>query len=293
MLLHRYFNSHAFETLKRAKLKTSRISSFNDSFEFLYFPTGKKLTPEEVQKNLPALLGNPTFRAGLKAAIEKESYPVIVEEIEELLLNNPQAVCELVSKIWPDIVEKTVLPIERRRQIVDRELRAICFSDPSRVVTQEEILLWSHYAKRNEGIRIGFEFPDGITDPFRISEITYEENRVEVVFSIGGEEPTLKALEKSATVKCKVWKYEKEFRLFTKVNHCKPEELTNCDSTKTLEHFLDFNREWVKFVDFGVFCPESEVHRIMTLLKTDYPNAVARRAEFHKTEYALEYKQVQ
>jgi hypothetical protein len=292
MLLHRYFNSHAFETLKRARLKTSRISSFNDSFEFLYFTTGKKLTPEEVQNNLPALLGNPAFRAGLKAAIEKQSYQVSVEEIEELLLNNPKVVCEHASKIWPDIVQRTELSIERRRQIVDQELRAICFSDPSKVIKQEEILLWSHYAKRHEGIRIGFEFPDGITEPFQISEITYQENRVEVVFSIGGEEATLKALEKSATVKSKVWKYEKEFRLFTKINHCKPEELTNCDSTKTLEHFLDFNREWVKFVDLGVFCPESEIHRIITLLKTDYPNAVARKAKFHKTEYALEYKQV-
>lgn len=293
MLLHRYFNSHAFETLESAKLKTSRISSFNDSFEFLYFTRGKKSTPEEVQKKLPALLGSPSFRAGLKAEIQKRSYPVSVEEIEGLLLRNPEAVCGHVSKIWPDIVQNTELSIERRRQIVDQELRAICFSDPSRVLKQEEILLWSHYAKRHEGVRIGFEFPDGIREPFQISEITYEENRVEVVFTIGCEEETLKALEKSATVKCAVWKYEKEFRLFTKINHCKPEELTNCDSTKTLEHFLDFNREWVKFVDFGVFCPKAETHRIITLLKKDYPNAVARKAEFHKTEYALEYKQVQ
>src|ERR1039458_3204709 len=149
MLLHRYFNSHAFETLKRARLKTSRISSFNDSFEFLYFTTGKKLRPEEVQKNLPALLGNPAFRAGLKAAIEKQSSPVSVEEIEELLLNNPKVVCDHASKIWPDIVQKTELSIERRRQIVDQELRTICLrlsmdNSVFWTISGQILLAWSH-----------------------------------------------------------------------------------------------------------------------------------------------------
>jgi hypothetical protein len=51
MLLHRYFGSHAFETLKEAKLKTSRISGFNDPFEFLINTTGK-MTPEQAQKRI-------------------------------------------------------------------------------------------------------------------------------------------------------------------------------------------------------------------------------------------------
>jgi hypothetical protein len=45
MLLHRYFGSHAFETLKEAKFKTSRITSFNDPFEFLFVTTGKFTAP--------------------------------------------------------------------------------------------------------------------------------------------------------------------------------------------------------------------------------------------------------
>jgi len=49
MLLHRYFNTHAFETLKDAKLKTSRISTFNDSFEFLYVSVGE-IKPEEAER---------------------------------------------------------------------------------------------------------------------------------------------------------------------------------------------------------------------------------------------------
>jgi hypothetical protein len=289
MLLHRYFNSHAFETLKRARLKTSRISSFNDSFEFLYFTVGKKMTQEEVAKDLPTLLNHPRFRQGLIDSNEKSGSPLNIQEVEQILKDYPTFTSEHAAQVWQEIVEKEELPIARRRQIIDADVRAICFADPGRVKTTDELLLWSHYGKKHEGIRIGFEFPGPFDVPFQLSAIEYQEKRVQVVFSIANDSETFKSLLRSAIVKCKVWEYEKEYRLFAKTNLCVPEEIKNCDATTTVEHFLDFKREWVKFVDFGVFCPESEIHKIITLLKTDYPNAVARKAEFHKTEYALEY----
>ena len=276
MILHRYFGSHALDTLKDAKLKTSRISSFNDSFEFLFVSIGRA-TPEEAQRYVNFKLCDPVLfvrscpnkpkirksknRCRNKGAAEREMTPSLKGD---------------VIKVWPDIVKKTELPIERRRQIIDQELRAICFSDPSGVTRTEEILLWSHYANRHEGIRMGFEFPVGIKEPFEIREITYEKNRVEVVFSLEGEGAALKALEESASVKSEVWRYEQEFRLFTKTTQCEPKEVKKCDSTTTLEYFLAIQREWVKSVDFGVFCPDSDIQPVVNLLKIDYPNVIPK-----------------
>jgi hypothetical protein len=48
----------------------------------------------------------------------------------------------------------------------------------------------------------------------------------------------------------------------------------------------------VKSVDFGVRCSPAEIQRIVDLIKTDYPNVIPRVAQFHKTEYALEYKEI-
>jgi DUF2971 family protein len=292
MLLHRYFNSHAWDTLERAKLKAARISSFNDSFEFLYFTVGKKLTPDEALKSLPSLLSNAVFRQGLIDAIQREQTPLNLEEAENILKANPELASQLVAKIWPQIVQTTELPITKRRQIIDERMRAICFSDQRNVKTSDEILLWSHYGKKHEGVRIGFEFPTGFMVPFQIAKIKYEDRRVEVVFSIGDDSTTFKSILRSATVKCKVWEYEQEYRLLAETNLCFPETIKSCDSRTTVEYFLDFKREWVKAVDFGVFCPESEIQRVVALLKADYPHVIAKKAQFHKTDYAFEYEQI-
>lgn len=296
MFLHRYFSSYAaLETLKDAKLLASRISGFNDPFEFLYVCDFGKLKPEKARQLIRSQRNNPALLLNLLALNQQSPKPLTDKEIKKRLdKNEPSMVAHLVNK-WPEIAKETELTFISQRQIIDKELRAVCFSNPSRVKSLDEILLWSHYAKKHEGIRIGFEFPDGIKDPFEIMKMTYQKNRVAVDFSFGVD-PGLayKALEECAKVKSEAWEYEQEFRLFTEVCKCgKPKEIKHADSTSTLESFLDFNREWIKSVDFGVLCPDTEIQRVITLLKADYPNAVARKAEFHKTEYALKYKQVQ
>jgi hypothetical protein len=290
MILHRYFGSHALETLREAKLKTSRISSFNDSFEFLYVTVGQT-TPEEAKRYVNAKSSDPVVLFDLIEANRKSANPRSASEIKNRLSKMAPVLEKGVIEKWPQIAKETELSVERRRQIIDRELRAICFSDPDRVKRAQEILLWSHYARRHEGIRIGFEFPAGVRNPFEIIEITYQEKRVEVVFSLEGEQQTLNSLEKAATVKSKVWEYEGEFRLFTKLDRCEPRETKKCTST-TIEHFLGFHRDWVKSVDFGVFCPVEEMQPVLDLVRTDYPNVVPRKAEFDKTEYALQYKEI-
>ena len=214
MLLHRYFNSHAFETLKEAKLKTSRISSFNDSFEFSYITVGKP-TPEPTKKSVPSVLCDPVFILGAIEANQKLKKPFSDRQLKERL---NIITGEDVARIWPDTVKENVVSLERKRKVIDEELRAICFSNPEKIKKSDEILLWSHYGYKHEGIRIGFEFPDGVNNPYRILEMTYKGIPPEVVFypSREEDEQTLNAIEKAATIKCNCWKYEEEYRLFIK-----------------------------------------------------------------------------
>jgi hypothetical protein len=192
------------------------------------------------------------------------------------------------------VIEFSNTLLDKRRQIIDEELRAICFSNPNEVKRLDELLLWSHYAKKHEGFRIGFEFPEEIKHQCHLKGIAYQQNRVVVDVSFGADpQLSYKALEESATVKSRAWEYEHEVRLFTKTLHCRPRVVTNPDSTSTLEHFFLFKREWVKLVDFGALCPPTHVQQVLALLKTDYPKSVIRRqAQFHQTEFALDYREL-
>ena len=250
-----------------------------------------RMTPEEARKSAPSVLCDPVLILGVIEANQKLPNPLSDGQIKAGLNNVKGAD---VAKIWPDIVNGTEISLEKRRQIIDREHRAICFSDPSKVKKPGELLLWSHYADKNKGIRIGFEFPDGLGEPFEIIEIIYQKNRPVVVFfpSPEADKHTIKAIEEAAKVKSIAWEYEGEFRLRTRIDLCEKRELTKCHAPAVEEHFLGFKREWVKSVDFGVFCPDIEIQRVVDLLKTDYPNVIPRKAEMHKTEYAFEYKQV-
>ena len=278
MLLHRYFGSHAFETLKEAKFKTSRITSFNDPFEFLFVTEGK-LTAQQVRKYISARRNDYEFLQivaynfpGFRTAKNPQKY---LDEISPLIVANFVKNSENIIK----------LPFEMREEMADKGTRIVCFSNS--VISQlDEILLWSHYAKKHEGVRIGFEFPNDIRFPFKIFKVDYREKRLAIDVSQGLSDQTLgHAVVDSAKIKSVAWKYEDEYRLMTHPDVCV--HRTMSDSKQ--ECFLAFEREWVKSIDFGVRCPRPEIQRLLDLLKTDYPKIVKRKAVFHKTEYALEY----
>jgi hypothetical protein len=281
MLLHRYFGSHAFETLKEAKLKTTRITSFNDPFEFLFVTTGKFTAPI-ARKYVLSRLKDPEFLQivahnfpGLRTAKDPKKF---LEKITPLIIAN------FVNKS-DDMMQ---LPFKMREEMADRSTRIVCFSN-SAINLLDEILLWSHYAKMHEGIRIGFEFPKDIKFPFKIYKVDYKEKRLVIDVSQGLSNQTLgQAVVDSAKMKSLAWKYEDEYRLITHPDFC--EHRTMPDSKQ--ECFLAFERGWVKSIDFGVRCPQKEIELMLNLLKTDYPKIVRRKAVFHKTEYALEYEMI-
>lgn len=205
---------------------------------------------------------------------------------------NPKRVLEknvplMVANMVKHSEEITQMPLKLREQLADRSIRVISFSRAD-IAPMDEILLWSHYANMHEGVRIGFVFPKEIKYPFKLFEMKYRAKRFEIPFPQGLLNLDIGMfLVESAKVKSIAWEYEHEYRLLTHPACC---EQTMMPDSKQ-ECFLSFEREWVRSVDFGVRCPQSEIEKIMYLVKSTYArDVVCRRAVFHKSEYALAYE---
>jgi len=87
----------------------------------------------------------------------------------------------------------------------------VCFS-----TDWQEPIMWGHYADRNKGIVLGFEF---ISDRFVIKEVKYSEEIEQVAL-----DPLFITLseyiEAVGFIKYKGWSYEKEYRFFVKLDDC-------------------------------------------------------------------------
>jgi len=126
MLLHRYFGSHAFETLNEVTLKVSRISTFNDPFEFLYVPVGK-MTPQKARTMVEYKINNPDASPHFWfVARQRFSNAKNEKELKRLVRKSiPQLVINLVSGF--EKIKNTTL--DNRGNVADANLRAICFCD--------------------------------------------------------------------------------------------------------------------------------------------------------------------
>lgn len=277
MILYRYFATHAYETLQEAKLKTSLISAFNDPFEFL-FRISNPLTSQNALERMAQVID----RIGVKDL--RISGFASKNELINHFKSHPEKIQAFVEGYTVDH-EKTM---QERKGVIDAIYRVVCFSGQE-VTPLGEILLWSHYAHKHNGVRIGFEFPEGGRLPFQIIKIKYQNERVEVDMGRIFDSTFLAtAMSESSKVKSNAWNYECEYRLLANPQLCEARVVEN----RPAEWFMGIRREWVRSVDFGVRCPDGEVSKLCDLLKTNYAHVNPRRAQFHKSDYALDYHSV-
>ena len=142
MLLFRYFGSHGFETFRDARLKASRISTFNDPFECMYRIVGE-MTIGKANEYIKSRIHSPVF-----AALVRQKVPAIKSKNDLRRFvgaSRSKAAKHLVDN-YELIKNKTS---EEREAIMDASLRVICFSE-STAKPIDEILMWSHYADNLE-----------------------------------------------------------------------------------------------------------------------------------------------
>jgi len=278
MIIFRYLASHALESLRDVMLKVARVSSFNDPFECMYRATGT-MTRAKAKAYLRSRERSRDFFQDL---MQRHPHLKSIEAARRYLKANLERFADVLVANYDQIKDT---PMQERERIMDSTMRVVCFSS-SEASQFDEILLWSHYAGMHKGVRIGFEFPSGVTNPFKISAITYQNERVGVDLSVdAGQESVKDALLISTKTKSTAWTYEKEFRLVTIPLYCVSSKRAN----REIVEFFPIEREWVRRVDFGVRFNRHLREPILNIVKKDYPHAECFQADYHKTDYALTY----
>lgn len=279
MRFYRYFSSHAFETLQERMLMVSRLSAFNDPFEFLYRSGGvmtigkaKRLVKhkekseecyKELQRRHPEINTKRKFKAYMR---ENRS--------------------SLTQNLFDRFPKLSVTNPDFRENLGDKFFRICCFTE---IDTEplDEILMWSHYANKHHGVRIGFELDHLSKEPYFMRKVVYSKHRVAIDSTTGtNDEGIQNALIEAIHTKSEGWKYEREYRFIMTPNLCEERIIDGKPMS-----FCNFESDIIWTVDFGVKCPDAEKRRISKLVKEKYPNASLRSANYHKTEFSLEYTQ--
>jgi hypothetical protein len=102
---------------------------------------------------------------------------------------------------------------ERIRKKVADTYGMVCFS-----TDWQEPIMWAHYADRNKGIVLGFDF---ISSRFIMRQVRYPPKRKKV--SLDPKTVTASEyIEAVGFIKYKGWSYEREHRFFVRLHDCVP-----------------------------------------------------------------------
>lgn len=280
MILYRYFATHAYETLAEKLIKLSSIRDFNDPFEFLVNQTGE-MTRKRAKRTFASRMKTEEFYNAFTATVPNISSK---KEMRKYLRKKEirERVIDQISK------KKTILNDPFKiRDLADRTWKVCCFSS-DQVDEKKEILLWSHYANKHQGVRLGFEFVDLDPTKFSIREVTYSDFRVPADSTLGFDNPAIeKSLTQMISTKSTAWNYEKEWRLLIRLE--KREIILRTIGDKKIA-MLPYNSSCLKMVDFGLNCARAEIAKIVDLVKKDFPKAKMRMTGYHPTDYSLIYE---
>lgn len=122
-----------------------------------------------------------------------------------------------------------------------------CFSGKN-----DEVLMWSHYADKHNGICCGFEFPID-NDRFTIAPVNYKQS----IEKLEGETDLYKIIYYWLTTKSKFWEYENEFRA-----------IMNAKNLSSNFEIIQYEANCLKEIVFGCGLKNREIEKIISELKS-------------------------
>jgi len=151
-----------------------------------------------------------------------------------------------------------------------REFKIFCFSSKN-----DNVLMWSHYADKHNGICCGFDFPISYPNKFIMTPVKY----IDRIMNLSGETELYKIILYWLTTKSKVWKYEDEFRA-----------IMNAKSTQQNYEYINFDDDYLKEIIFGCNVKQSQIDIAIKKLKASnisLKNVEMKRAELNHENYKL------
>lgn len=267
MRLHRYFGSHADTTLREKRLLLAKVSAFNDPFEFVHRFSGE-YTVDHAEKDLQWMP-----EAGVHASIEGLQDPNVLTD------KSPR---RRLAEFFVRSGGRPPVDPHYGHKLADDFLRLCCFSRPD-VTPDSEILLWSHYAKSHQGVRLEFELDE---QNLPLSKVNYSRHRCAIEFSKAYDgNHTNEVLRQTFQTKALAWQYENEVRLIINKDSAvkKPIPLG-------YKYYFPFDPSCVKSVDFGINCDSGTIENVRSILKAEYPHVTTRKGFHHLENYAIEYR---
>jgi len=156
------------------------------------------------------------------------------------------------------------------KQEIHKNNGVICFSE-----TWQNPVMWSHYGDKHKGMCLGFDITDGLVMP-----VSYSDSLLKITDSSRLSESEL-AEEFSSqllTLKFQDWAYEKERRLFIKLDH------TTQDSGLYFQEFTD--DLLLREIILGARC-EEPISKVRGLASTFEHRVHVKKARIAFTKFAV------
>ncbi len=237
-LYHYTSQDSAIKILEELTLKITPPNKLNDPFEIL--PSAyKNFTEEKITESY------------------KEAYQIVIKDkYKEELQGNFQGTIENFIHEY-DLGEEEKIE-DLKDLIASRDFTKFQnnFSEVYGLISfsknENNILMWSHYADQHQGIVIGFDFTKFEKNIFKVE---YSNERVELTFGMDKQNVVFKKeLINLIRRKAKDWEYEKEYRMFLKL-----EDLEQ----KGKDYFLRFHIDNIKMIIFGSKISEETKRKII------------------------------
>ena len=263
-ILYKYSSiDDAVKIIESKKIKITKPSNFNDPFDCTI--PNIDFSFKEIENYFFIKINNFMNKMGQQILNEnKKDYNNFISELKTDFRNsfNTDLLSELLSirKDWNTYID---------------EYKILCLSK-----SNKNILMWSHYAQKHNGIVLGFDFNKDKAIYKRLQPVKYDKelkitkdffNRLFKYLindAINSELPEkniinedkfanifFKHLLEYFFIKNNVWNYEEEYRLVIKNNQ---------------EDFLDFNDNSLKEIIFGIKVTKEE--RDIFLNKLNFQN---------------------
>lgn len=237
-------NKYTYDNLLNNKIWFNSVLNFNDPYDF-FIPVNLNFTDKTFIKNDP---------------FSNNIDPEYSAKIRKCLKNNP----DKLHAFYQKGVENTA-----------KDFLISCFSE-----TAKEILMWSHYADYHRGICLKFDSSldkqffhkeDNCCKKGKIRKVKYPKKYKKINYF---EDPK-KFFFTNVYTKYHKWKYEKEWRLFSR------------------SHSIQFKKESLVGVIFGCRTSKKDYENICKLVKQcKYPNVEFILAKRSKDKFELEFETI-
>jgi len=275
-LLYKYLDPERIDVLSSSHIRFTQPADFNDPFEFR------------------PVISSAISKEEMDAAIERDLEKMVLEKIQNIPAEIRSQITpfqleaitrQLYKDHWPFLKEQLKkMGSEASRIFIDKANTLIGVL--SLTESNNNILMWSHYARSHKGFCIGFDTNSDffnrkrsdVDEFYHLRKVKYDKVRPNKLIS------QLNAVNMFLT-KSIDWEYEKEWRMCSL--------LEDCD--KTIEsvpypiHLFKFPESAVKEVILGACMENSVKSNLLSLIRDKFAHISVKQAKVSSEEFSIRF----